>query len=125
MTEKSAAPETAAADRRRLGARIAGAVVVLVLAWLFAGWGGLLVAVLGIALNELAGPRWVAVSAVAALVVAAIATLVESSSTNIAFSATRPVAAGAGRVAGVLVLVALAGFVARERGATDRHEGSS
>ncbi len=63
-----------------------------------------------------------AASAAGALVVAALATLLESSAVNIAFTAQRPVAGDAGKVAAVLALVALATFVGRER---DRTQGAA
>jgi hypothetical protein len=107
---------------RHVVAQVAGIVVVLALAWWFADFVGLAVAVAGLVLVRLVGPRWVAVGAAGALAVAAVATLLESSKLNFAFSAQRPVAAEAGRIAGVLLLVALSGFIARERRGAVRGE---
>ena len=105
--------------RRISVGRLMGVVAVLALAWFFAGLLGLVVAAIGLGLCEIVGPRWVAASAAAALVVAALATLLESSAVNIAFTAQRPFASDAGEVAAVLALSALSAFVANERAAPD------
>ena len=105
----------ATVDRRRALRRVLAALAIVVAAWWFAGWVGIVTAVIALAVNELAGPRWVALGAAGALAFAAIATLLEADRLNIAFSTSRPVAGEAGRIAGVLAFVALMSFVMRER----------
>lgn len=109
----------AAVDRRRAFLRVLAALAIVAVSWWFAGWVGIVTAVVALAVNELAGPRWVALGAAGALGIAAIATLLEADKLNLAFTSSRPVTTEAGRIAGVLAFVALMSFVMRER----RHEG--
>ena len=109
-------------DRRRAFLRVLAALAIVAVSWWFTGWVGIVTAVLALSVNELAGPRWVALGAAGALVIAALATLLESDRLNIAFTVSRPVAGEAGRIAGVLAFVALVSFVMREREPTRRGE---
>jgi hypothetical protein len=102
--------------RRR--ARVVLVVLVLLVAWFFAGVAGLIAGAGGVALAALKTPRWVAAAAFAALVVAAAATVFEAGPTesyNAHFASRRPVASEAARVAGILALVAIVGSSVDER----------
>jgi hypothetical protein len=108
--------------------RVIVAVLVLGLAWLFAGTAGLVVGVAGLTLASLTTPRWVAAAALAALVVAALATVLQATPTeayDAHFASRRPVAAQAARAAGILALVAIALSAVDERrhGATTSASG--
>jgi len=113
---------TTQAFDRRLARRVVGALAVVAVAWWFAGWIGILTAVVGLVVNELVGPRWVALAGAFALAIAALATLLEADEVNIAFTSARPVASEAGRIAAALAFVALMAFVGRERRSTLRGE---
>lgn len=102
--------------------RVLAALAIVAVSWWFAGWVGILTALLGLAVNELAGPRWVALGAAGALAMTAIATLLEADTLNLAYTSSRPIAGEAGRIAGVLAFVALMSFVMRERHTMPRGE---
>ena len=112
----------ATVDRRRAVLRVLAALAIVAVSWWFAGWVGIVTAVIALAVNELAGPRWVALGAAGALVIAAIATLLEADTLNIAYTTSRPIAGEVGKIAGVLAFVALMSFVMRERQPTQRGE---
>jgi len=105
-------------SRRRLLTVAAAATVVLLLSWLFASGIGLVTSAVAMVIVVIAGPRWVAAGAFGAFVVAAVATVAVSTSTKLEatmhFTADRPLASMAAKVAGVLALVAVVGFSERE-----------
>jgi hypothetical protein len=78
-----------------------------------------IVAVIAVPIALWRGPRVIAGAALAALVIAAILTISEARTTNTQyntlFAARRPLAAEAGRAAGVLILVSLGVALERER----------
>ena len=97
---------------------VVGAFAVVAVAWFFAGVVGIVAATVGLALIAVVGPRWVAAAGLAGLAGAAVATVTEtqlSRAYGSDFAVNRPIAAEMARVAGILVLVALVGFVRRER----------
>jgi hypothetical protein len=114
-TNPSSSTDSTASRRTRVVLRLAAVAIVVTIAWWFAGLVGIVVALVGLGINELVGPRWVATGAAGALAVAAIATLLESDEHDFGVSSQRPMAGEAGRVAAVLLLGALSAFVARER----------
>ena len=100
-----------------LGALVAVGVVV-------GGAPGGLAAVAGLGIAWWRGHRAVAGAALLALVAAAVVTVVEAPASGDAgdylfdFALDRPIAAELGRIAGVLVIVAIALAAARERATT-------
>ena len=106
--------------RTHIGAaRWAGVVALVVVAWFIGGLAGGAAAIGGIALGSWRGPKAVAAASLAALVVTAVLTLVEEEATGkgytFDFARDRTLAAVAGRVAGVLLLVAVGLAADRER----------
>jgi hypothetical protein len=96
----------------------ATAAVLGGLAWFFGGIIGLLAAAIGLAIAAILGPRWVGAAAFGSMVIAALATVLEeeiSNSYGITFARDRPIASNSALAAGVLALVAVVTFAARER----------
>jgi hypothetical protein len=110
-------------DRRsRPGATIVGRLALVAAAVVIAGPVGAATAIAGLLIARWRGYRSVAAAAVVALVLAAVLTVVEAPATGQArdylfdFALDRPLAAEAGRVAGVFALVAVVLAAVRERG---------
>ena len=105
-------------------ASVVGGVALVVVALLIGGPIGGLAAIAGLAIAAWWGYRAVAAGALLALGVAAVLTVIEAPATGEAsdylfdFALDRPLAAQAGRVAGVLALVAVAVAAMRERAPT-------
>lgn len=103
---------------------VIGAVVLVVVCAAVGGVVGGAAALAGLGIARWRGYRAVAGAALLVLVVAAVLTVVEAPTTGRApdylfdFALDRPLAAEAGRVAGVLAIVALALAAVRERAAT-------
>lgn len=100
---------------------VAAAVALVVAGFVIGGAVGGLAAIAGLAIAAWWGYRAVAAGALLALGVAAVLTLIEAPATGEAgdylfdFALDRPLAAQAGRVAGVLALVAVVLAAVRER----------
>jgi hypothetical protein len=105
-------------------ASIAGAVALVVVSILIGGPIGGVAAIAGLAIAAWWGYRAVAAGALLALGVAAVLTVIEAPTTGEAadylfdFAIDRPLAAQAGRIAGVLAVVAVVLAAVRERAPT-------
>lgn len=101
--------------------RGAGTAAVLAFAWLIAGWTGLAIALPGLVVAEWRGARAAAGAALVLVIASAVLIVVEAPATGsgadygLEFATQRPLAAEAGRAAGVLTLVALVVATRRER----------
>lgn len=95
------------------------AAVLVVLGWFIGGIAGGAAAAGGVALARWQGPKAVAAATFAILVATAVLTLVEEPTTGkgytFDFAQDRTLAAVAGRVAGVLLLVTVVAAARRER----------
>ena len=100
---------------------VAGAIALVAAGVGVAGWVGAAAALAGLAIARWRGYRSVAAAALLALAVAALLTVIEAPATGEArdylfdFAIDRPLAAEAGRVAGVLAMVAVLLAAVRER----------
>jgi hypothetical protein len=105
-------------------ASILGGVALVAVALVIGGPIGGLAAIAGLVIAAWRGYRAVAAGALLALGVAAVLTVIEAPATGEArdylfdFALDRPLAAQAGRVAGVLALVAVGVAAMKERAAT-------
>jgi cbb3-type cytochrome oxidase subunit 3 len=111
--------------QRAWARRSALAVVVLAVAWFFAGITGLIAAAVGLVVAALLNPRWVAAAAFGSLIIAAVATVLEvqpTGSYDVTFARDRPIASQSALVAGVLAFVAVVAFAIRERTKQERNE---
>jgi hypothetical protein len=105
-------------------ASIVGGVALVAVALVIGGPIGGLAAIAGLVIAAWRGYRAVAAGALLALGVAAVLTVIEAPATGEApdylfdFALDRPLAAQAGRVAGVLALVAVTVAAMRERAPT-------
>jgi MFS family permease len=102
-------------------ARVIGAIAIVAVGLLIGGPIGGITALVALGLARWRGYRAVALAALIVLVIAAVLTVVEAPATGDArdylfdFALDRPLAAEAGRIAGVLALVAAVLAAARER----------
>ena len=115
---------TRGSSAARRGPAILGVVVLVALGAFLGGIIGGLAAVAALSLARWRGYRFVAACALAVLVVAAVLSLVEAPADAhhyiFHFAEDRPLAAEAGRIAGVFVMIFLALAAWRER--TPRHD---
>jgi hypothetical protein len=108
-------------NTRTKAARTVGVAAVLATGWAFGGTVGLVTTAIALPIAVVVGPRLVAAGAFASLLVAALATIFEvwpTSDFYADFAQRRPIAAEAGRVAGLLLFVSLVISAYRERSRT-------